>query len=137
MDRIGLSAFMMLARSFVSLLVILAWLPLSLNGTPKPDASAEKKEAVRGYLVDLVCVKEEAGKLAELGPNHTRKCLEMPACIQGGYGLLLASNEVLAFDERGNQLTRRLISKRQQWKGLFVKATGIRNGYRFHVLRIE
>ena len=116
---------------------MLAGLSLSLNGAPKPDASTQKKEAVRGYLVDLVCVKEESSALAELGPNHTKKCLEMPACVQGGYGLLLASNEVLAFDERGTQLARKLVSKKHQEKGFLVTATGIRSGDHFHLLRIE
>jgi hypothetical protein len=54
-------------------------------------------ETFHGYLIDLVCMKEEADQLEELGAKHTRKCLEMPACIRGGFGLLLSSNEVLSF----------------------------------------
>ncbi len=110
--------------------------PLTAGTAANPDATP-RKEAVRGYLVDLVCVKEEAGKIAELGPNHTRKCLQMPACIQGGYAVLLPSNEVLAFDEHGNELARKLVASRHQEKGFVVKATGTREGDHLHVLRIE
>jgi len=95
------------------------------------------KEVVRGYLVDLVCVKEETGKIPDLGPNHTRKCLEMPACIQGGYAILLPSNQVLAFDQHGNELARRWLKSRRQEKGIMIKATGMREGQTFHVLRID
>lgn len=96
-----------------------------------------RKESVRGYLLDTVCIKEEAGKLPDLGPNHTRKCLQMPACVQGGYAVLLPSNEVLTFDEHGNELARKLIASSHKEKGFAIKATGIREGDHFRVLRIE
>ena len=122
-----------MARSYL-LLITLA-LPVLLGAAPKPVSA--HKETVRGYLVDLVCLKEEAGKFPDFAPNHTRKCLQMPACAQGGYAVLLPSNEVLAFDEHGNELARKLIASRQQEKGFVVKATGTRQGDRFHLLRIE
>jgi len=64
------------------------------------------QESVRGYLVDTLCVKEEASQLAQLGSKHTKKCLEMPACRESGYALLLPAhnNEVLRFDRRGNKV---------------------------------
>jgi len=123
-------------RTPLRLLLITMALSLLLSAAPNPGASA-RKEIVRGYLVDLVCVKEEAGKLPELGPNHTRKCLLMPACVQGGYAILLPSNEVLAFNDHGNDLARKFIASRHQEKGFTIKATGTRDGDHFHVLRIE
>lgn len=125
-----------LFRIALSAVLITTQLPLAVYAAPKPDGTA-RKEAVRGYLVDLVCVKEEAGKLGQLGPNHTKKCLEMPACIQGGYAVLLPSNEVLAFDEHGNQLARKFVTARHQEKAFAIKVTGSREGSTFHVLRIE
>jgi hypothetical protein len=131
--KISKFLFMFLSRiAFCFLLMGLAPLAHAAN----PDA-APRKEAVRGYLVDLVCVKEEAGKLDVLGPNHTKKCLQMPACVQGGYAVLLPSNEVLAFDEHGNELARKLVASRHQEKGFVVKATGTREGDLLHVLKIE
>ena len=96
-----------------------------------------QKEVLRGYLVDLVCVKEEAWKVSDLGPAHTRKCLLMPACIRGGYAILLPSKQVLAFDERGNELAQKMLASHHQEKGITVKVTGLREGETFHVLRIE
>ena len=131
--NVGLHSFFRI--SILSLLITLV-LPFLLAAAPHPDSKAHK-EALRGYLVDLVCVKEEAGKLPDLGPNHTRKCLLMPACVRGGYAILLSSNEVLAFDGHGNDLALKFIASRHQEKGFAIKATGIRDGDHFHVLRIE
>jgi hypothetical protein len=118
--------------------LLLTTIASTLLFSAAPNAGpAVGKEIVRGYLVDLVCVKEEAGRLNDLGPNHTRKCLQMPACLQGGYAVLLPSNEVLAFDDRGNELARKLIAARHQEKGFLIKATGRREGKRLRVLRIE
>src|SRR3954467_9232210 len=77
------------------------------------------QESVRGYLVDTVCVKEEAAQLSQLGVKHTKKCLEMPACRESGYALLLPSrnNDVLHFDKRGNQLAVRLVNGRRMESG--------------------
>jgi len=122
--------------SFTFRLVLLSILLLPLLGAAAPDASTGR-ETLRGYLVDLVCVKEEAGKLSELGPSHTRKCLQMPACVQGGYAILLPSNEVLAFDDHGNELARKRVGSGHQEKGWLVKVTGVRTANQLRVLRIE
>lgn len=126
----------MICRCIVYQLLLVLCLPLCLGAAPK-SAGTAGKEVLRGYLVDLVCVKEEAGKIPDLGPNHTRKCLQMPACIQGGYAILLPSNQVLAFDANGNELARKFLNSRRQEKGIVVKATGLRDGDTFRVQRIE
>jgi hypothetical protein len=96
-------------------------------------------ESVRGYLVDTVCVKEEAAQLAHLGVKHTRKCLQMPACQESGYALLLPShnNDVLRFDKRGNQLAAKLVNGRHAEGGWLLQATGKRNGEEFAVATLE
>jgi hypothetical protein len=99
--------------------------------------SARHKETLRGYLVDLFCVKEEAGKISDFGEKHTTKCLQMPICSQGGYALLLPSKEVLPLDDHGNHLARKLVSTRRQEKNFVIKATGTRQENTFHVLRLE
>jgi len=106
------------------------------------DLGANKprpKESVRGYLVDTVCVKEEAAQLADLGSKHTRKCLQMPACRESGYALLLPShnNDVLRFDKRGNQLAAKLVNGRHAEGGWLLQATGKRNGEEFAVATLE
>lgn len=138
---------MFFPRITCSLLLVLS-LALSLDATPNPASAPHKenvlgkesapgKEVVRGYLVDLVCVREEAGKIPDLGPNHTRKCLQMPACVQGGYAVLLPSNQVLAFDQHGNELAQKWLASRHQEKRIVIKAIGSRDGNTFRVLRIE
>lgn len=101
------------------------------------SAGSPHREILRGYLVDMVCMKEEAGKFTDFAPNHSKKCLQMPACIQGGYGILLSSKEVLPFDNHGNELAKKLIASHRQEKGFVVRATGVRQGSRFDVTRIE
>jgi len=106
------------------------------------DLSAKRPtESVRGYLVDTVCVKEEAAQLDALGIKHTRKCLQMPACRESGYALLLSSqnhkNDVLRFDDRGNQLAARLVNGRHAEGGWLLQATGKRKGDEFAVATLE
>jgi hypothetical protein len=106
-----------------------------LSTKPRPA------ESVRGYLVDTVCVKEEAAQLDALGIKHTRKCLQMPACRESGYALLLSSpnhkNDVLRFDDRGNQLAARLVNGRHAEGGWLLQATGKRKGDEFAVATLE
>jgi hypothetical protein len=103
-----------------------------------PAPKKEIRESVRGYLVDTVCVKEEVAQLSELGPKHTKKCLQMPACRQGGYALLLpASNSVLRFDQHGNDLAIKLVDSRRLETGWLLRATGKRTGDEFAVATLE
>jgi hypothetical protein len=119
-------------------LVVLSSIALpQWTGAVPASASSAHKYAVRGYLVDLVCLKEEAGKFPDFSPDHTKKCLQMPVCARGGYAILLSSKEVLPFDDHGNDLARKLIAARSQEKGFVVRATGTHQGNLFHVLRIE
>lgn len=99
---------------------------------------ARPQESVHGYLVDTVCVKEEAAQLADLGSKHTKKCLQMPSCRESGYALLLPShNDVLRFDKRGNDLAARLIDGRHGESGWLLRATGKRTGDQFAVSTLE
>jgi hypothetical protein len=97
------------------------------------------QESVRGYLVDTVCVKEEAAQLANLGSKHTKKCLQMPTCRESGYALLLPSynNDVLRLDKHGNDLAARLINSRHGESGWLLRATGKRKGDEFAVITLE
>lgn len=110
---------------------------LPADSPKKAGTPAEKSEVVNGHLVDMVCVRDEAAHLAELGPKHTTKCLKMPACRDSGYALLLPSNEVLRFDPRGNELAAKLIEAAHRdgdWK---MRATGKREGDNFLVKTLE
>jgi hypothetical protein len=119
--------------SFLILLIMAPWQwATAASGSPNSG-----KETVSGYLVDLVCVKEEAGKVADFGPDHSKKCLQMPVCSRGGFAILLPSKEVLSLDDRSNELARKVISNSHKEKGFVVKATGIRQGSFFHVLRMD
>jgi len=115
----------------VNLLAVDAW---SIDLGTK----AHIQESVRGYLVDTVCVREEAAQLARLGSKHTRKCLEMPACRESGYALLLLpNNDVLHFDKRGNELASRLVSGHRAETGWLLQATGKRSGDQFAVATLD
>jgi hypothetical protein len=114
---------------------------LAANARSADLGAKRTAESVRGYLVDTVCVKEEAAQLDALGIKHTRKCLQMPACRESGYALLLSSpnhkNDVLRFDDRGNQLAARLVNGRHAEGGWLLQATGKRKGDEFAVATLE
>jgi hypothetical protein len=101
------------------------------------SSAPDVPKPLRGYLVDNVCVREEADQLAELGSAHTRKCLLMPACRDGGYALLLASNEVLRFDQHGNELAWAMVNSSQRPKNWLIQVQGTRSGDRIAVTRLE
>ena len=77
--------------------------------------------------------------MADLGSKHTKKCLQMPACRESGYALLLPThnNDVLRFDKHGNDLAARLVNGRHAEGGWLLQVTGKRNGDEFAVVALE
>lgn len=125
------SSYLFITCCTVSLLAVDAW-------STDLGARTRSQESVRGYLVDTVCVKEEAAQLADLGSKHTKKCLQMPACRESGYALLLPSNnDVLRFDKRGNDLAAMLVNGHRTESGWLLRATGKRTGDQFAVTTLE
>ena len=116
----------------------LGLLAVDALGAGKTAARPRLQESVRGYLVDNLCLKEEAARLSELGRKHTRKCLQMPSCRESGYGLLLpATNDVLRFDKHGNDLAVQLINSKSLDSGWLLQATGNRKQDQFAVTTLE
>src|SRR6266571_2280539 len=72
---------------------------------------ASDHQSWSGYLIDVACATDRKNNLSKLGPEHTRKCLQMPACQNSGYALLTEELQVLRFDHRGNDLARKLLEK--------------------------
>jgi hypothetical protein len=126
------SSYLFIACCAVNLLAVDAW-------STDLGTNTRIQESIRGYLVDTVCVKEEAAQLAALGSKHTKKCLQMPACRESGYALLLPThnNDVLRFDKHGNDLAARLVNGRHAEGGWLLQVTGKRNGDEFAVVALE
>jgi hypothetical protein len=125
------ASYLFITCCVINLLAVDAW-------STDLGAKTRSQESVRGYLVDTICVREEAAQLAELGLKHTRKCLAMPACRESGYALLLSSNNnVLHFDKRGNDLAARLVNGHRAESGWLLRATGKRTGSQFAVTTLE
>jgi len=101
------------------------------------STKTRSQESVRGYLVDTVCVKEEAARLSQLGLRHTKKGLTMPVCRESGYALLLPGNDVLHFDKRGNDLAAKFVNEHRRESGWLLRATGKRTGDQFVVATLE
>jgi hypothetical protein len=128
--------------NFCARILYIAGCVLSLSAVDAMGTDLATKtrtqETVRGYLVDAVCVKEEAVQLTELGPKHTKKCIQMPACRESGYALLLPSNnDVLHFDKHGNDLAIGLVKSHRLESGWRLQATGKRRGDQFAVATLE
>ncbi len=116
----------------------LGLLAVDALGAGKTATRPRLQQSVRGYLVDNLCLKEEAARLSELGRKHTRKCLQMPSCRESGYGLLLpATNDVLRFDKHGNDLAIQLINSKPLESGWLLQATGSRSQDRFVVTTLD
>src|SRR6476646_153266 len=125
------SSYLFIACCAVNLLAVDAW-------STDLGTKTRTEESVRGYLVDTICVKEEAAQLADLGSKHTKKCLQMPACRESGYALLLPThNDVLRFDKHGNDLAAKLVNGRHAEGGWLLQVTGKRNGDEFAVVALE
>ena len=125
------SSYLFIACCAVNLLAVNAW-------STDLGTKTRTQESLRGYLVDTVCVKEEAAQLADLGSKHTKKCLQMPACRESGYALLLPThNDVLRFDKHGNDLAAKLVNGRHAEGGWLLQVTGKRNGDEFAVVALE
>ena len=99
---------------------------------PKPNS-----EVWSGYLVDIVCAQERAKTEKDFGVNHTRRCLQMPSCDRGGFGLLTDQNQVLRFDDEGNQKARTLIMKTNQQADFRVLVHGVRSEGALSISKIE
>src|SRR5882757_7428717 len=110
------ASYLFIAYCAANLLAVDAW-------STDLGTKTRTQESVRGYLVDTVCVKEEAAQLADLGYKHTKKCLQMPACRESGYALLLPAhnNDVLRLDKHGNDLAARLVNGRHAEGGWLLQ----------------
>jgi hypothetical protein len=94
---------------------------------PAASAPAARKsthpQVWNGYLIDLLCA-EERFKETDLGPKHTRKCLQMPVCDRSGFGILLDDNRVLKFDNAGNTKVRSLLQRMGDSSKIKVRIAG-------------
>jgi hypothetical protein len=108
-------------------LVLLAAVALSAFG-------AETK--VQGYLVDLACAAED-GQKPGFGAKHSTGCLQMPACVKSGYGVLTDDNRVIKFDSASNAKAKQFIADLKKTKDIKVNVTGTVNGDNIAVSKIE
>ena len=96
-----------------------------------------KKTVVQGYLVDIACVNDRASEGADLGPSHTKKCLQMPACERSGYAVMDADNHVYRFDDRGNAAARDLITRTDKDKDWRIVVSGKLSGDQLAVSKLR
>jgi hypothetical protein len=91
---------------------------------------------VKGYLVDLACAAEE-GQQAGFGAKHTKGCLQMPDCVNSGYGVLTDDKKVIRFDKAGNEQAKKFVADLKKDKDIKVNVTGAVNGEAITVTKIE
>jgi len=92
---------------------------------------------VKGYLVDLACATSDEGKKANFGAEHTKDCLQMPDCVQGGYGVLTPDKKIIRFDKPGNDQAKKFIADLKKEKDVRVSVTGAVTGSSMTVSKIE
>jgi hypothetical protein len=91
---------------------------------------------VKGYLVDLSCAREE-GTRPDFGIKHSKDCLQMPECVQSGYGLLTDDKKIIVFDAAGSEQAKKFIAALSKNNDIKVTVTGARNGDTMTVSKIE
>ncbi len=119
-------------KSLAVPLILFLLLPVFAE-EPKPVL----KSPVRGYLVDMYCVRERKTEGVSLGKQHTRLCLQMPPCVKSGYAVMTPDNQVLKFDDKGTQKAMKLLEKTHQEKGYVVQVSGKISGNEIQVSKIE
>ena len=86
------------------------------------------KQTLNGTLVDVSCAMENAQKpKADFATKHSKQCLQMPECVETGYGLLTPDNKFTKFDADSNKQVEKFIAdtdKNNDWK---VTVTGSMN----------
>src|SRR5437879_4196994 len=106
--------------SFLALFLVFCILP----APGKSGSKTAQPKSLSGYLIDLTCARERVEEGTELGPKHTRKCLQMPACDRSGFGILTADNHLVRFDAQGNMKARKVIGGTKKTSGIRVRVTG-------------
>lgn len=91
---------------------------------------------VQGYLVDMACGREE-GTRPDFGIKHSKECLQMPDCVQSGYGLLTDDKKIIAFDAAGNEQAKKFIADVKKNTDIKVTVTGTVKGGSMTVSKIE
>lgn len=106
-----------------------------LVSAPTPENSTPGRWT--GFLIDLACARERKDKEPSLGEEHTKKCMQMPACDRSDFGILTDSNQLLRFDEDGNRRVRRLLERTKREKRLYCVVWGRRSDDILNVSRME
>jgi hypothetical protein len=91
---------------------------------------------VKGYLVDVECAREE-GQRPDFGKTHAKQCLQMPSCVDSGYGVLTDDKKIIKFDKAGNAEAKKFISTLTKNNDIKVTVTGSVTGEEMTVSKIE
>jgi len=91
---------------------------------------------VKGYLVDMACGREE-GSRPDFGIKHSKECLQMPECVNSGYGVLTDDKKIIQFDAAGNEKAKKFIADLKKTTDIKVTVTGTLNGGAMTVSKIE
>lgn len=91
---------------------------------------------VQGYLVDMACGREE-GTRPDFGIKHSKECLQMPECVQSGYGILTEDKKIIQFDPAGNEQAKKFIADLKKTTDVKVTVTGTVKGGSMTVSKIE
>ena len=100
-------------------------------------AKVPLKSPIKGYLVDMLCVRQRKSEGVKLGPAHTKMCLRMPNCVQSGYAVMTPDYQILKFDKSGTDKAMRMLEKSSQDKGFWVSVSGKIEGDEIKVSKIE
>ncbi len=92
---------------------------------------------MKGYLVDIACLRQRSSELDALGPKHTKQCLTMPQCERSGYAVLTNDLKVVKLDAAGNEKAKKVIASSKREKNYRIAATGNVIGDEMRVSKLE
>lgn len=109
--------------------VVLSACVLAFVSACSSNSGKSNVSSVSGVLIDQACganmMKEANPEAAAAG--HQKECAMKPDCAASGYAVI-SGNQMIKFDDKGNQLAKDFLQKTDKMDNLRVTVQGYRSG---------
>ena len=102
-------------------------LPLVLPVAIALPSEAKQQKVWQGFLIDRMCMKAVASSPDpfDFVRHHTKDCVLMPACREGGFVLYLEKEKKwLQLDKKGNEKAENVIRKSKRDSAFYTRIEG-------------
>ena len=102
-------------------------LPLVLPVVIALPSEGKQQKEWQGFLIDKMCMKAVASSPdpVDFVRHHTKDCVLMPACREGGFVLYMAKEKKwLHLDKKGNEIAEKVIRKSKRDSAFYTRIEG-------------